>query len=111
METATTWLRSAPDCLTQVRPNDISKSTRPVNLPRLDRHSTQVILLMDIRINQAGNGFMPAIDATSNSAFTSRVRSFNDVSSATGTADTLGLVTQFSTPQGTPEPSAQTTRS
>src|SRR5579864_4363053 len=63
-------------------------------------------LLLDIRIKQAGNGFLAALDATNGSAFTSRVRSFNDVNAAVGTADTIGLVTQFSTPQGTPEPSA-----
>jgi len=63
-------------------------------------------LLLDIRVNQAGTGFLAALDATNGSDFTSRVRSFNDVNALTGTADTLGLVTQFSTPQGTPEPSA-----
>jgi hypothetical protein len=65
-------------------------------------------LLLDIRINQGGTGFLAALDATSDSAFTSRVRSFNDVASLTGTADTFGLVTQFSTPSGIPEPSALT---
>jgi hypothetical protein len=65
-------------------------------------------LLLDIRINQAGNGFMPALDATTDSPFTSRVRSFNDVNTLTGTADIFGLVTEFSTPAGIPEPSALT---
>jgi hypothetical protein len=65
-------------------------------------------LLLDIRINQGGSGFLAALDATDASAFTSRVRSFNDVASLTGTADTIGLVTQFSTPSGVPEPSALT---
>jgi hypothetical protein len=65
-------------------------------------------LLLDIRINQGGTGFLAALDANFNSDFTSRVRSFNDVNSLTGTADTVGLVTQFSTPLGTPEPSALT---
>lgn len=65
-------------------------------------------LLLDIRINQAGSGFIPALDATSGSPFTSRVRSFNDVNSAAGTADPIGLVTQFNTPAGVPEPSALT---
>ena len=46
---------------------------------------------------------MPALDATSASPYTSRLRSFNDVNSPTGTADTVGLVTQFNP---TPEPSA-----
>jgi hypothetical protein len=63
-------------------------------------------LLLDIRINAAGTGFMPALDATEDSDFTSRVRSFNDVNSLTGTPDTIGLVTEFNSVQATPEPSA-----
>ncbi len=61
-------------------------------------------LLMDIRINSAGGGFLATLDAVEGSSATSRVANFDSVSAATGTPYDLGLVTEFGGTQIAPEP-------
>jgi PEP-CTERM motif len=66
-------------------------------------------LLLDIRINAPSSFPVPALDAVFTSGDgVSRVWSPNDgsVSSLIGNVDTIGLVTEFSSAQATPEPSA-----